>query len=61
MTATQETNRERGADRRQGGRGGRRQADRGRPWWQRGLFFAALCVALRCWRFFRSARPPRGE
>jgi hypothetical protein len=39
-------------DRRERGRGGRRRGDRGRPLWQKGLLFGALCVALRCWRFF---------
>ena len=23
--------------------------DEGRPWWQKGLFFGALCALLRCW------------
>ena len=44
------------ADRRQSdrrlGRGGRRRNDRGRPWWQKGLLFGAICAVLRCWRFF---------
>ena len=52
--------RERDNDRRQGGRGGRRRTDQGRPWWQKGLFFAALCAVLRCWRFVRRSAP-RGE
>jgi hypothetical protein len=38
-------------DRRQRGRGGRRRIDRGRPWWQKGLFFGAVLAILR-WRFF---------
>ena len=43
---------DRGTDRRHGGRGGRRNTDRGRPWWQKGLVFAALCAALRLRRHF---------
>lgn len=43
----------RGADRRAAGRGGRRRRDRGVPWWRGGLWFAALCALLRCWRWFR--------
>jgi len=35
---------DRGTDRPHGGRGGRRATDRGRPWWQKGLFLG------RCWR-----------
>jgi hypothetical protein len=42
---------DRGTDRRQRGRGGRRRIDRGRPWWQKGLFFGAVLAILR-WRFF---------
>jgi len=38
-------------DRRQRGRGGRRRTDRGRPSWQKGLFFGAVLAILR-WRFF---------
>jgi hypothetical protein len=38
---------DRGTDRRHGGRGGRRHADRGRPWWQKGLFFGAVLAILR--------------
>jgi len=44
-------------DRRQRGRGGRRRTDRGRPWWQKGLVFAAFCVALRYWRVVRRTTP----
>jgi hypothetical protein len=44
---------DRGPDRRQGGRGGRRRTDPGIPWWQKGLVFAAICAVLRCWRLFR--------
>jgi hypothetical protein len=40
-------------ERRQSGRGGRRRGDRGRPWWQKGLVFAALCAIARCWRWVR--------
>ena len=38
---------------RRGGRGGRRRGDLGRPWWQKGVAFAAVCALLRCWRIFR--------
>src|SRR5688572_22189302 len=48
------------SDRRHRPFGGRRRTDRGRPWWQKGLFFAGLCVALRCWQVFRRTTP-RGE
>jgi len=44
-------------DRRHRPFGGRRRTDRGRPGWQKGLMFGALCAVLRCWRFFR--RRPR--
>src|SRR5687768_8638240 len=54
MTAALDS-RDRDSDRRHGGRGGRRRTDQGRPWWQKGLFFAALCAVLRCWRLFRPA------
>jgi hypothetical protein len=43
-------------DRRKSGRGGRRNRDRGRPWWQKGLVIAALCALTRCWRAFRAFR-----
>jgi hypothetical protein len=46
-------NHDRGTDRRQGGRGGRRRTDQGNPWWQKGLVFTAICVVLRSWRLFR--------
>jgi hypothetical protein len=43
-------------DRRQRGRGGRRRGDRGRPWWQKGLFLGALCALVRCWRWVGRSR-----
>ena len=46
-------------DRRQRPLGGRRSTDRGRPWWQKGLFFGALCVALRCWQYVKRGTPER--
>jgi len=44
-------------DRRKGGRGGRRRGEGQWPWWRRGLAFSALCVILRCWRWFRRRWP----
>jgi hypothetical protein len=40
-----------GDERRERGRGGRRRSDRGRPWWQKGLFFGTVLAIVR-WRFF---------
>ena len=40
------------ADRRHGGRGGRRRGDRGRPWWQKALLLGAVGAAIRYWRYF---------
>jgi hypothetical protein len=50
---------DRGTDRRQGGRGGRRRTDQGIPWWQKGLVLATLCAVLRWWRVFRPAAARR--
>jgi hypothetical protein len=45
--------------RKAGSRGGRRREDKGLPWWRGGLAFAALCAALKCWRWLRRDQASR--
>ena len=47
---------QRTSERRGSRRGGRRSGDRRLPWWRTGLYFAALCAILRCWRVLRRSR-----
>jgi hypothetical protein len=49
----EEKRRSPGSDRRRISRSGRRKGDRRWPWWRQGVAFAAICVALRGWRWFK--------
>jgi hypothetical protein len=52
-TLEEEKRRSSESDRRRISRSGRRKGDRRWPWWRQGAAFAAICVVLRCWRWFK--------